>query len=26
LMGTKADVEMIAAAIQKIYDNAEELM
>jgi L-glutamine:2-deoxy-scyllo-inosose/3-amino-2,3-dideoxy-scyllo-inosose aminotransferase len=25
LMGTKADVEMIAAAIQKIYDNAEEL-
>ena len=26
LMGTKADMEMIAAAIQKIYDNAEELM
>lgn len=26
LMGTKADIELIAAAIQKIYDNAEELM
>lgn len=25
LMGSKADMDMIAAAIQKIYDNAEEL-
>ena len=25
LLGTKADMDMIAAAIQKIYDNAEEL-
>ncbi len=26
LMGTKADMDMVAASIQKIYDNAEELM
>lgn len=26
LMGTKADMEMVAASIKKIYDNAEELM
>ena len=25
LMGTKADVELVAAAIQKVYDNAESL-
>ena len=26
LMGTKADMDMIAASIQKIYDNVEALM
>ncbi len=26
LLGTKADMEMIASAIQKIYDNAEALL
>ncbi len=26
LMGTKADMDMVAASIQKIYDNAEALM
>ncbi|GAI76199.1 unnamed protein product, partial [marine sediment metagenome] len=26
LMGIKADMDMIAAAIKKIYDNAEELL
>jgi L-glutamine:2-deoxy-scyllo-inosose/3-amino-2,3-dideoxy-scyllo-inosose aminotransferase len=26
LLGTKADMDLIAAAIQKIYDNAEELI
>ncbi|MCF6332305.1 MAG: DegT/DnrJ/EryC1/StrS family aminotransferase [Draconibacterium sp.] len=26
LMGTKADMDIVAASIQKIYDNAEELM
>jgi L-glutamine:2-deoxy-scyllo-inosose/3-amino-2,3-dideoxy-scyllo-inosose aminotransferase len=25
LMGTKADMELVAAAIQKVYDNAESL-
>lgn len=26
LMGTKADMDLIAKAIEKIYDNAEELL
>jgi L-glutamine:2-deoxy-scyllo-inosose/3-amino-2,3-dideoxy-scyllo-inosose aminotransferase len=26
LMGTRADIDMIASAIRKIYDNAEELL
>ena len=26
LMGSKADMDLIAAAINKIYDNAEELL
>ncbi len=26
LLGTKADMDLVAAAIQKIYDNAEELL
>jgi len=26
LLGTKADMDLVAAAIQKIYDNAEELI